>query len=146
MFFSYLFYHFRRCNKVLPLASAAYQENLPTHYTEDYHETRLARALHIFNIHARGPAVPRFAQKLMEDCERLWKNGHQMCEVLSLTGNHCMNPIHRSDQDEEDDNVEDKSLPVMSRCSQVKIVSTCECGRKQATREDPFDIKVSLLT
>lgn len=31
----------RRCTKVLPVASAAYQDNLPTHYTEDYHQTRV---------------------------------------------------------------------------------------------------------
>ncbi|KAG8182047.1 hypothetical protein JTE90_013977 [Oedothorax gibbosus] len=128
-----------RCTKVLPVASAAYQDNLPTHYTEEYHETRLAHALHVFNVHARGPAVQRFAKQLKEDCERLWKNGHQMCEVLSLTGNHCMNPIHRTDTDL----LEEKSLPIMSHCSQVKIVSTCDCGRKQATRDDPFDVKAA---
>lgn len=33
----------------------------------------------------------------------------------------------------------------MSHCSQVKIVSTCDCGRKQATRDDPFDVKVPNL-
>ncbi|CAL1288077.1 unnamed protein product [Larinioides sclopetarius] len=128
-----------RCTKVLPLASAAYQDNLPTHYTEDYHQTRLAHALHVFSIHARGPAVQRYAKQLKEDCERLWKNGHQMCEVLSLTGNHCMNPIHRTDADP----LEDKSLPIMAHCSQVKIVSTCDCGSKQATRDDPFDVKAA---
>ncbi|KAF8797116.1 Protein smg8 like protein [Argiope bruennichi] len=128
-----------RCTKVLPLASAAYQDNLPTHYTEDYHQTRLAHALHVFSVHARGPAVQRYAKQLKEDCERLWKNGHQMCEVLSLTGNHCMNPIHRTDADP----LEDKSLPIMAHCSQVKIVSTCDCGSKQATRDDPFDVKAA---
>ena len=54
---------------------------------------QLAHALHVFNLNARGPAVQRFAKQLKWDCERLWKSGHQMCEVLSLTGNHCMNPV-----------------------------------------------------
>ncbi|KFM77443.1 Protein SMG8, partial [Stegodyphus mimosarum] len=129
-----------RCAKVLPLASAAYQDNLPTHYTEDYHQNRLAHALHVFNLHARGPAVQRFAKQLKEDCERLWKNGHQMCEVLSLTGNNCMNPIHRTT---DDDSQGDKNLPIMPHCSQVKILSTCDCGRKQGTRDDPFDVKAA---
>ncbi|GIX84218.1 protein smg8 [Caerostris darwini] len=128
-----------RCIKILPVASGHYQENLPTHYTEEYHQTRLAAALHVFNMNARGPAVQKYAKQLKEDCERLWKNGHQMCEVLSLTGNHCMNPIHRTDKDLP----EDKSLPVLAHCSQVKIVSTCDCGSKQATRDDPFDIKAA---
>lgn len=126
-----------RCGKVLPIASAAYQENLPTHYTEEYHETRLAHALQVFSMHARGPAVHRFVQQLKEDCERLWKSGHQMCEVLSLTGNHCMNPIHRTEDEE------DKTLPIMPHCSQIKLVSTCDCGCKQATRDDPFHIKAA---
>ncbi|GIY26147.1 protein smg8 [Caerostris extrusa] len=103
------------CIKILPVASGHYQENLPTHYTEEYHQTRLAAALHVFNMNARGPAVQKYAKQLKEDCERLWKNGHQMCEVLSLTGNHCMNPIHRTDKDLP----EDKSLPILAHCSQA---------------------------
>lgn len=31
-----------RCNKVFPLAVATYQENLPSHYTKKYHETKVA--------------------------------------------------------------------------------------------------------
>jgi hypothetical protein len=30
-----------RCGKVLPLATATYQENLPPHYTRDYHESKV---------------------------------------------------------------------------------------------------------
>jgi protein SMG8 len=30
-----------RCGKVLPLAVATYQENLPPQYTRDYHETKV---------------------------------------------------------------------------------------------------------
>jgi Uncharacterized conserved protein (DUF2146). len=30
-----------RCGKVLPLAIATYQENLPPHYTRDYHESKV---------------------------------------------------------------------------------------------------------
>lgn len=31
-----------RCGKVLPIAIANYQENLPTHYTREYHEGRVS--------------------------------------------------------------------------------------------------------
>lgn len=127
-----------RCAKILNLASSAYQENLPTHYTEEYHQTRLAHALQVFAAHSRGPAYSRFVQKLKEDCERVWKNGHQMCEVLSLTGNHCINPVHRTENEPED-----KTLPLLPHCSQVKLVSSCDCGRKQSSREDPFDVKAA---
>ena len=33
---------FSRCNKVLPVAEAAYQEGLPTHYVTDYHLTKVS--------------------------------------------------------------------------------------------------------
>lgn len=31
-----------RCSKVLPLALAAYQENLPSHYSSQYHESKVS--------------------------------------------------------------------------------------------------------
>ena len=34
-------------------------------------------------------------------------------------------------------------LPVMPHSSQVKTRATCNCGRKQGEREDPFDHRVS---
>lgn len=37
-----------RCGKVLPLATATYQENLPSHYTRDYHESRVGISNYIY--------------------------------------------------------------------------------------------------
>lgn len=31
----------RRCRKVQPIAMATYQENLPSHYNRNYHDTRV---------------------------------------------------------------------------------------------------------
>lgn len=31
----------RRCRKVQPIAMAAYQDNLPSHYNRNYHETKV---------------------------------------------------------------------------------------------------------
>lgn len=36
-----------RCSKVLPLAIATYQENLPTHYTKEYHEGKVSVKLEL---------------------------------------------------------------------------------------------------
>ncbi|XP_046388258.1 uncharacterized protein LOC124157509 [Ischnura elegans] len=208
-----------RCGKVFPLAVATYQENLPPHYTKDYHETRLAHAASVLATHARGPMFERYATRLEEECEHYWRSGHQMCEVLSLTGNPCTNPLHRTpvgsegegtkeegedsvpatedsldreseargggdgvgekgeDESGEDDDeewveerktsrvvqssilrssvsregfemsrhvdVERKSLPVIPHSSGVRYVSTCNCGRQQAGREDPFSVKAA---
>lgn len=44
-----------RCLKVLPLALAAYQENLPSHYSSQYHESKvwnkfkILAVLHLFD-------------------------------------------------------------------------------------------------
>lgn len=56
---------------------------------------QLAHALSVFAVHARGPLFDQYTAQLEKECDRYWKNGRQMCEVLSLTGNPCTNPLHR---------------------------------------------------
>ncbi|XP_033223576.1 protein SMG8 [Belonocnema kinseyi] len=136
-----------RCSKVLPRALQTYQENLPQHYTRAYHETKLAHAMAVFEMHARGPLFEEFSEKLQEECDKHWKSGRQMCEVLSLTGNPCTNPIHKGgsegagggEQTEARD--DDSEMPVMEHCSGVRYVCACNCGRCQGPREDPFSLR-----
>lgn len=42
-----------RCAKVLPLALAAYQENLPSHYSSQYHENKVL----LYQIQQQGSKV-----------------------------------------------------------------------------------------
>ncbi|XP_076653468.1 nonsense-mediated mRNA decay factor SMG8 isoform X1 [Halictus rubicundus] len=136
-----------RCSKVLPRALQTYQENLPQHYTRAYHETKLAHAMAVFEMHARGPLFEEFSEKLQAECEKHWRSGRQMCEVLSLTGNPCTNPIHRGgsegagggEQPEARDN--DNDLPIREHCSGVRYICACNCGRCQGSREDPFSLR-----
>ncbi|PSN57691.1 Protein smg8 [Blattella germanica] len=109
-----------RCGKVLPLASATYQENLPPQYTRDYHESKLAHALSVFAVHARGPLFDQYTTQLEKECDRFWKNGRQMCEVHDRA-----------------------QLPLMEHSSGVRYVSACNCGRKQGPREDPFTMRAA---
>ncbi|XP_069701408.1 nonsense-mediated mRNA decay factor SMG8 isoform X3 [Periplaneta americana] len=150
-----------RCGKVLPLATATYQENLPPQYTRDYHERKLAHALSVFAVHARGPLFDQYTTQLEKECDRYWKNGRQMCEVLSLTGNPCTNPLHRGGgegagggelQGEANKTLDDPDppesrdrtqLPLMEHSSGVRYVSACNCGRKQGPREDPFTMRAA---
>lgn len=134
-----------RCLKVLPVAAAAYQEGLPSHYSSEIHHSQLSQAYRMFSLHARGPAFERYALQLHEECEKFWKNGHQLCEVHSLTGNPCLKSIHRLPTDPEEPDPADGRplLPVMSHCSQIKLTSACNCGRKQGGRDDPFDTKAA---
>ncbi|XP_003403110.1 nonsense-mediated mRNA decay factor SMG8 [Bombus terrestris] len=136
-----------RCSKVLPRALQTYQENLPQHYTRAYHETKLAHAMGVFEMHARGPLFEEFNEKLQAECEKHWRSGRQMCEVLSLTGNPCTNPIHRGgsegagggEQTEQREN--DNDLPIREHCSGVRYICACNCGRCQGSREDPFSLR-----
>lgn len=60
-----------------------------------YHESKLGHAMAVFEMHARGPLFEEFSEKLQAECDKHWRAGRQMCEVLSLTGHPCTNPIHR---------------------------------------------------
>jgi len=126
-----------RCSKVLPLALAAYQENLPSHYSSQYHENKKTQAKALLCSHGRGEAVQRFLLRLDGECDRIWRQGRRMCEVPSISGNPCIQPVHTIHKDENSDS----KLPVMPHVSGVRYVSACSCGRRQANREDPYDVK-----
>jgi hypothetical protein len=42
---------------------------------------------------ARGPAYDKYQKQLEESCDQWWKSGRQLCENISLTGNHCVHPV-----------------------------------------------------
>lgn len=126
-----------RCIKVLPVAESAYQEGLPTHYVTNFHLTKLAQARRVFSQFARGPACEKYMRQLEEACEKFWKNGRQLCEEISLSGNHCVNPLHRLPNEPENDL--NCHLPIMPHSSAVKTKAACNCGRKQGDKDDPFD-------
>ena len=54
---------------------------------------QLQQAKRVFAMQARGPACDHYLVQLEQDCERFWKNGHQMCEEISLTGNYCIHEV-----------------------------------------------------
>ncbi|XP_064611274.1 nonsense-mediated mRNA decay factor SMG8-like isoform X2 [Liolophura sinensis] len=127
-----------RCSKVLPVAESTYQDGLPPHYTESYHQSKLAQARRVFCQHARGPCFKKYLVQLEEACEKWWKNGHQLCEAISLTGNHCVNRLHSAPGESTEGDLEE-----MPHCSQFKTRASCNCGQTQADREDPFDHKAA---
>ncbi|KAL2743606.1 nonsense-mediated mRNA decay factor SMG8 isoform X3 [Vespula maculifrons] len=136
-----------RCSKVLPRALQTYQENLPQHYTRAYHESKLAHAMAVFEMHARGPLFEEFSEKLQAECDKHWRTGRQMCEVLSLTGNPCTNPIHKGGSEgagggeQLEPGGDNSELPIMEHCSGVRYICACNCGRCQGPREDPFSLR-----
>lgn len=130
-----------RCAKILPIATGTYHEGLPSHYVRSVHEAKLAQALQVFLHNARGPAAHKYALQLREECEKYWTNGRQLCEHISLTGQHCVNELHRLPDDLVTD--ENNELPTMPHSSRSKNLCACNCGKMQANRDDPFDIKAA---
>ena len=130
-----------RCKKIMPSAMTAYKEGLPPHYTAEYHGAKLLAAMSVYSMQARGPASEKFAELLAADCTTYWQSGRQMCEELSLTGNHCTNRRHLvPGQEQGQDPGSKKVLPSMKCCSGVQYIAACNCGRRQANREDPFKL------
>nr|CAG4650013.1 EOG090X02WG [Sida crystallina] len=91
----------------------------------------------LLTSYGRGPGVQRFLVRLNLECDRLWLNGRRMCEEPSLSGNPCIQPVHSLPNAEDTDS----KLPVLPHASGVRYVSACSCGRRQANREDPYDVK-----
>ncbi|KAM8834744.1 nonsense-mediated mRNA decay factor SMG8 [Synchiropus picturatus] len=131
-----------RCQKALPLAHSAYQSNLPHNYTTTVHKNQLAQALRVYSQHARGVAFQRYALQLHEDCYKFWSNGHQLCEERSLTDQHCVHKFHLLPQPGEKPDM-DRNPPVLNHNSRGRSTSSCNCGWKQAPREDPFDVQAA---
>uniref|UniRef100_A0A3Q3J6P8 Nonsense-mediated mRNA decay factor SMG8 n=1 Tax=Monopterus albus TaxID=43700 RepID=A0A3Q3J6P8_MONAL len=131
-----------RCQKALPLAHSAYQSNLPHNYTTTVHKNQLVQAVRVYSQHARGVAFQRYKLQLNEDCYKFWSNGHQLCEERSLTDQHCVHKFHLLPKPGEKPDM-DRNPPILNHNSRGRSTSSCNCGRKQAPREDPFDIQAA---
>ena len=130
-----------RCKKSLPSALNVYQEGLPQHYTRKQHSLRLEKARHIYCLSARGPMFKKYLQQLEADCLNIWKQGRQSCEAISLTGNSCINDMHRVCIEDDDD-----LLPIKNHNSNVITIATSNCGYFQKDRTDPFNLKDANFT
>ena len=128
-----------RCSKLVSLASAAYQSNLPLHYTSKVHNNQLSQALAKYKLHARGPARDKYELCVQEECEAFWNDGRRLCEVRSLTGRHCIHRFH--DLPGEGKPQPDLNPPKMYHSSRSRSIAASSCGRIQGSREDPFTLK-----
>lgn len=131
-----------RCAKVLPLAISAYKDGLPPHYTQMHHQEKMELALSVLSAQARGPMYEDYVTQVEKACEQIWQDGRMGCETLSLTGNTCKHPRHKTPQDTDDES----SLPVLDHKSGVVYISFCNCGRRQGQRDDSFSAKAANYT
>ncbi|KAL1236706.1 Nonsense-mediated mRNA decay factor [Trichinella pseudospiralis] len=89
------------CDRALPLAKDAYEKGLPDFYPKSEHLSKLAQAILVLKQEARGLFLEETIETLKTSCEETWKAGRQQCEAISVTGNICMNPQHRTSELEE---------------------------------------------
>lgn len=117
------------CEEGFKKALKLYELNMNSrsHYGHSYHEQKLKQSYAMCLEYARGPRVPEFMEKLKEACDLIWVANRQLCESLSLRGNPCVMPKgnHKA----------------LEHTSGAVFVSTCNCGRTQARREDPYLVK-----
>lgn len=116
------------CEYGLELAVENYKEMLPHHYSKDYHEQKIYQSHAVLVKYGRGTNIDHYKRELRIECDKTWLNGRQQCECLSMRGNPCILAKHDVDVDEE-------------HSSGAVIVSTCNCGRTQGRREDPYTIR-----
>lgn len=110
------------------MAVNRYEMNLRSHYSQSYHDQKLNQSYGVYLEYARGGKTLSNGEKLKEICDGIWRNNRQLCECLSLRGNPCIMPKHNH------------SSP-LEHSSGVVFVSTCNCGRTQNRREDPYLVK-----
>ncbi|CAM4810811.1 unnamed protein product [Rotaria magnacalcarata] len=131
-----------RCKKYLPMAIKYYEEGLPSRYTRHFHEQRLQATIEFFATYARGSSYKRYVQQLIEQCTRLWHDGRQLCEAISLTRNPCKNELHRIlGEENTNDSTNFAHLPLRAHNSKIQLMAASNCGQILQEREDPFDLK-----
>lgn len=110
------------------MALGRYELNLRNHYSRAYHEQRLNQSFAIYLEYARGPRIAENMEGLRQACDANWMDNRQLCECLSLRGNPCIMPkaTHSSP---------------LEHSSGVVYIATCNCGRTQARRDDPYMVK-----
>ena len=131
-----------RCAKAMPLALRVYQDNLPARYTSEKHQIHLQNAIAYYSNYARGANFDRYLNELKENCVAFWENGHQLCEVLSLTKHHCIYPFHfltESQRAASKLGIK-SSTSVKPHSSKLRSSSACNCGKRVGNREDPFTL------
>ncbi|EDW12699.1 protein SMG8 [Drosophila mojavensis] len=114
------------CELGLKKGVSAYRNAAPAIYGSATHNQLLADATLAFEEEGRGPYVEMALAKLSDVCLKYWHDGRQQCEQLSLRGHPCTLP---------------KDLAHDKHSSGIVHISSCNCGRTQGRREDPFTLR-----
>lgn len=110
------------------MAIDAYMDMLPKNYSDQFHSQRVDQAVAVLCRFARMPSnCEPYVKRLRKQCDSIWKDGRQQCGFPSLRGNPCVLAKHGDALDQHS--------------SGYVLVSTCNCGRMQGRRDDPFSVR-----
>lgn len=110
------------------MAIDTYMDLLPNNYSDQFHAQRIAQATAVLCKFSRMPSIcDEYVMRLRQKCDDIWKNGRQQCGFASLRGNLCVLAKHGEALDQHS--------------SGVVLVSTCNCGRMQGRRDDPYSVR-----
>ncbi|KAH8410140.1 hypothetical protein KR009_006840 [Drosophila setifemur] len=105
---------------------SAYKHSAPAIYGLTKHRQLMAEATVAFEEEGRGPAAKASLAKMATVCQKYWQDGRQQCEHHSLRSQQC---------------TLSKDLSHEKHNSGVIHISSCNCGRTQGRREDPFKLR-----
>eukprot|EP00117_Sycon_ciliatum_P035779 scpid49791/ scgid27053/ Protein SMG8; Protein smg-8 homolog len=138
-----------RCSKAAPAAFNAYKEGLPDLYTTSQHKVQLDNALRVFSVQSRGPSMHVYIDEIRQRCEEYWEDGHKACEQISMTGRTCHLPYHLLPKTSDNGGSEESDgtdTPRMQHSNNHVALHSCNCGRLQTDRPDPFTLKDANFT
>lgn len=95
------------------------------YFTEQEHQAELNKI--IASLPVTGENLNELVESLSNACYELWWKDHQRCEAVSVTGHNCKHGDHEGTQ--------------IPHNSGYRFTSSCNCGRKQMARNDPFTLK-----
>ncbi|KAH8333123.1 hypothetical protein KR074_006248, partial [Drosophila pseudoananassae] len=114
------------CELGLKKGISTYKNSAPANYGSATHRKLMAEATIAFEEEGRGPTAEAALAKMAAICQKHWQDGRQQCEKLSLRSQPCTLP---------------KDVPHEKHNSGVIHISSCNCGRTQGRRDDPFILR-----
>ncbi|KAF7727830.1 hypothetical protein EC973_006943 [Apophysomyces ossiformis] len=125
-----------------------YLQESPPYYTQKYHLWKREKVMHLYKSLSRGPCAAEYGLRLEKECNLIWTQGRQACEHISLTGKECRLKLGHGKRTAENDDRstkhvrDDRIMAGSSRHSSgCNFFHSCNCGKSQRLREDPFDVR-----
>ena len=86
------------CETAFENVKVSYLYRLMKMYSQWKHYTKMKRAMPSYGKEAVGPCKEFYGKLLLKHLHKIWVNGREKCDALSLTGHTCERPVHQGRQ------------------------------------------------